>query len=178
MSYPRKPGDTYTATLIGTYPTLPEWPFDTKEANPEFYFEKDFDEDGNQTMRFGGPKGEVVVTYLDGVFTHARPDGTVLRRAEWNAVRGDWDVKTQASTLAAHDVYTHRDGVSCVLVEDGTWFVPYDAGGEGVPCEREHGPGQRADRELGWNRAHTMLCHDVYPQCQHRNPWMRSRATT
>jgi hypothetical protein len=178
MSYPTKPGDTYTARVIGTYPELPEFPFDTKENDPQFYFEKDFDSEGNQTMRFGGPKGEVVVTLRDGVFTHTRPDGTVLRRAEWNAKNSSWDVKTQASTLATYDSYIHRDGVTCILLEDGTWFIPYDAGGEGVTCEREHGPSQRDDRALGWDRAHTMLCHDVYPKCQHRNPWMRTRATT
>ena len=140
MSYPRKPGDTYTARMIGTYPELPDFPFDTKESNPTFYHEKDFDDRGNQTMRYGGPRGEVVVTLLDGVFVHARPDGTVLRRAEWNAATSDWDVTTQASWMAAHDVYTHRDGLICVLVEDGTWFIPYDAGGEGYACERMHGP--------------------------------------
>lgn len=42
--------------------------------------------------------------------------------------------------LAGHDLYTHRDGHVCVLVEDGTWFVPLDAGGEGYPCLRQHGP--------------------------------------
>ena len=177
MSIPRKPGDTYTARVIGTYPELPDWPFDTKENDPEFYFEKDFDEDGEQTMRYGGPKGEVVVTLRDGVFTHTRPDGTVLRRAEWNAKNNSWDVKTQTSALAAYDVFIHRDGRTCVL-PNNTWFVQNDAGGGSVECDREHGPGQRADRELGWDRAHTMLCHDVYPQCQHRNPWMRMRATT
>lgn len=96
MSHPNKPGDTFTARVIGTWPELPEFPFDTKAHNPQFYFEKDFDEEGNQTMRFGGPKGEVVVTYLDGVFVHARPDGTVLRRSEWNAATVSWDVLEQA----------------------------------------------------------------------------------
>ena len=28
----------------------------------------------------------------------------------------------------------------------------------------------------GWDRAHTMLCKDTYPKCQHRNPWAWSRA--
>jgi hypothetical protein len=42
--------------------------------------------------------------------------------------------------LAAHDMFTHRDGRVCILVEDGTWFVPLDAGGEGYTCEREHDP--------------------------------------
>jgi hypothetical protein len=42
------------------------------------------------------------------------------------------------SDEATHDVYRHRDGTTCILVEDGTWFVPYDVGGEGVACEQEH----------------------------------------
>jgi hypothetical protein len=98
VSYPTKPGDTYTAKVIGTWPELPEFPFDTKEVNPEFYFEKDFDDDGEQTMRFGGPKGEVVVTHRDGVFTHARPDGTVLRRSVWNPDTMSYDVLEQETT--------------------------------------------------------------------------------
>lgn len=36
----------------------------------------------------------------------------------------------------------------------------------------------RDERGMGWDRAHTMLCHDVYPKCQHRNPWMRVRASS
>lgn len=39
-----------------------------------------------------------------------------------------------------HPGYTHSDGTQCVLLEDGTWFVPLDAGGEGYPCEQGHGP--------------------------------------
>ena len=40
----------------------------------------------------------------------------------------------------AHDTYTHaEDGRVCILLEDGTWFVPLDAGGEGYTCERRHG---------------------------------------
>lgn len=39
----------------------------------------------------------------------------------------------------SHDVYQHADGATCILVEDGTWFVPLDAGGEGYPCEKQHG---------------------------------------
>jgi hypothetical protein len=46
--------------------------------------------------------------------------------------------------LAAHDMYTHRNGRVCILVEDGTWFVPYDAGGEGSTCEMDHGTSHRA----------------------------------
>lgn len=34
----------------------------------------------------------------------------------------------------------------------------------------------RAAKGLGWDRAHTMLCQDLYPQCQHRNPWALVRA--
>lgn len=97
MSFPSKPGDTFTARVIGTWPELPDYPFDTKDVNPEFYFEKDFDGQGNQTMRFGGPKGEVVVTHIDGVFVHARPDGTVLRRAVWNPMTATYDVQEQVS---------------------------------------------------------------------------------
>lgn len=37
---------------------------------------------------------------------------------------------------------------------------------------------ERANRGLGWDRAHTMLCPDTYPKCQHRNPWMYVRAAT
>lgn len=92
MTRPRKPGDVYTAKVIGTWPELPDWPFDTKDANPEFYLEKDFDADGHQTLRFGGPDGEVVVTLREGVFTHARPDGTVLRQSRWNSRTQSWDV--------------------------------------------------------------------------------------
>jgi hypothetical protein len=97
MSYPRKPGDIFTAKVIGTWPELPEWPFDTKADNPKFYFEKDFDENGEQTMRFGGTDGEVVVTLHDGVFTHARPDGEVLRRTVWNSRTQRWDVTEQGA---------------------------------------------------------------------------------
>jgi hypothetical protein len=39
-----------------------------------------------------------------------------------------------------YDAYTHReDGRICILLEDGTWFVPLDVGGEGYTCERRHG---------------------------------------
>lgn len=61
--------------------------------------------------------------------------------------------------LAAHDMYTHRNGRVCILVEDGTWFVPYDVGGEGYTCEMEHGPSARDEREqpdlmtAGWDEA-------------------------
>jgi hypothetical protein len=95
VSYPVKPGDTFTAKVIGTWPELPDYPFDTKEKDPQFYFEKDFDEKGHQTMRFGGPAGECVVTLRDGVFTHARPDGTVLRRTRWDPVTMSWHVLDQ-----------------------------------------------------------------------------------
>jgi len=152
MNYPTKPGDTYTAQVIGTYPELPDYPFDTKEANPQFYFEKDFDEQGNQTMRFGGPTGEVVVTYIDGVFTHARPDGLVLRRSTWNPATSSWDVDKEVpveDTLPSHDVYNHREGRVCILTEDGTWFVPLDTGGEGYACDMDHGPAQaKLEREV------------------------------
>jgi len=39
-----------------------------------------------------------------------------------------------------HDMYTHGNGRVCILLEDGTWFVPLDIGGEGYQCEMEHGP--------------------------------------
>jgi hypothetical protein len=44
--------------------------------------------------------------------------------------------------------------------------------------ERAHREHVNQERGAGWDRAHTMLCHDVYPKCQHRNPWMRVRAKT
>jgi hypothetical protein len=47
-------------------------------------------------MRYGGPKGEVVVTLKDGVFTHARPDGEVLRRVQWNGTTMTWDEMSDA----------------------------------------------------------------------------------
>jgi len=41
----------------------------------------------------------------------------------------------------SYDTYTHaEDDRVCILIEDGTWFVPLDAGGEGYGCERQHGP--------------------------------------
>jgi len=91
MSFPTKPGDTFTAKVIGTWPELPDSPFDTKAANPQWYCEHDFSEDGSHVMRFGGPDGEVVVTLVNGVFTHTRPDGEVLRRSVWNARTSNWD---------------------------------------------------------------------------------------
>jgi hypothetical protein len=96
MSYPTKPGDTFTARIIGTYPELPESPFDTKADDPQWYCEHEFREDGAHVMRYGGPKGEVVVTLKDGVFTHTRPDGTELRRVQWNGVTMTWDEMTDA----------------------------------------------------------------------------------
>lgn len=90
MSYVSKPGDTFTAKAIGTYPELPEAPFDTKERDPHWYHEHEFPGDGSHVMRFGGPKGEVVVTLKDGVFTHARPDGTVLRQVRWDGITSTW----------------------------------------------------------------------------------------
>ena len=79
--------------------------------------------------------------------------------------------------LAAHDMFTHRDGRVCILVEDGTWFVPLDAGGEGYACDREHGPTTRDERAMGWERAHTTMCPRI--NCRvHRNPWQRTRGTT
>lgn len=43
----------------------------------------------------------------------------------------------------AHPVYTHTDGAKCIWVHPGGnspgyWFVPYDVGGEGVECTKEH----------------------------------------
>lgn len=35
---------------------------------------------------------------------------------------------------------------------------------------------ERMFKALGWDRAHTMLCGDIYPKCQHRNPWIRVQA--
>jgi hypothetical protein len=48
---------------------------------------------------------------------------------------------------AAHDMYTHRNGRVCILLEDGTWFVPLDVGGEGYTCEMDHGPTVRDESE-------------------------------
>jgi hypothetical protein len=63
--------------------------------------------------------------------------------------------------LAAHDMFTHRDGRVCILVEDGTWFVPLDAGGEGYACEREHGPAHaRLEREVRQLRAALVMYAD------------------
>jgi hypothetical protein len=51
--------------------------------------------------------------------------------------------------LAAHDVYRHRDGTTCILDEDGLWFVPLDVGGEGYACDQNHGPPHEAlEREV------------------------------
>jgi hypothetical protein len=47
-----------------------------------------------------------------------------------------------------------------------------------VELRREKNRQSRADRGAGWDRAHTMLCPDVYPACRHRNPWMITRGTT
>lgn len=94
MSYPVKPGDTFTAQVIGSYPELPDYPFDTKVEDPAWYCEHDFPEDGSHVMRYGGPKDEVVVTLKDGAFTHARPDGEVLRVSVWNSATLSWDVQT------------------------------------------------------------------------------------
>jgi len=35
----------------------------------------------------------------------------------------------------------------------------------------------RGHREAGWDRAHTMLCKDTYPKCQHINPYVMVHAT-
>jgi hypothetical protein len=43
----------------------------------------------------------------------------------------------------AHDMYTHRNGRVCILLEDGTWFVPLDIGGEGYDCEMDHGTSRK-----------------------------------
>lgn len=46
-------------------------------------------------------------------------------------------------TGGTHPVLVHPDGHTCIWVsgnlgENGSWFVPYDVGGEGVPCDHEH----------------------------------------
>jgi hypothetical protein len=68
----------------------------------------------------------------------------VLTRTEWN----DWPgaprflerMQTALDRVAGsgRPVFHHPDGRSCVQTEDGNWFVPLDAGGEGFYCEREH----------------------------------------
>jgi hypothetical protein len=97
MSYPSKPGDTFTAKVIGTWPELPDSPFDTKADDPKWYCEHDFPGDGSHVMRYGGPKGEVVVTLADGVFVHARPDGEVLRRSVWDHLTMTWKVTEETT---------------------------------------------------------------------------------
>lgn len=91
MSWPEKPGDTFIAHTIGTWPELPDPPFDTKAENPEWYAEHDFTDPCAHVMRYGGPKGELVVTLADGAFTYAQPDGTVLLVARWNPTTRTWD---------------------------------------------------------------------------------------
>ena len=40
---------------------------------------------------------------------------------------------------SAYIVLTHRNGERCIQIEDGSWFLPLDAGGEGGRCENpEH----------------------------------------
>jgi hypothetical protein len=34
--------------------------------------------------------------------------------------------------------FVHEDGISCIRDENGDWYTPYDAGGEGPDCQREH----------------------------------------
>ena len=91
-----KPGNVYTAKVIGTYPELPDAPFDTKDLDPHWYVEHDFPEDGSHVMRWGGPKGEMVEVLKDGVFTYTKPDGTVLRQTRWDVATMTW-VDTQPS---------------------------------------------------------------------------------
>lgn len=90
MSYATKPGNVFTAKAIGTYPELPESPFDTKAADPQWYCEHDFSDPTAHVIRYGGPTGEIVETLKDGTITYARPDGEVLRRVRWDAATMTW----------------------------------------------------------------------------------------
>lgn len=38
-----------------------------------------------------------------------------------------------------HDTYHHADGTICVVLDD-EYFIPYDIGGEGTTCTKDHGP--------------------------------------
>lgn len=37
-----------------------------------------------------------------------------------------------------HRVFKHADGRTCIQDNDGIWYTPYDAGGEGPDCDRPH----------------------------------------
>lgn len=100
MSFPVKPGDTFTAKAIGTYPELPEWVFDDPERDPDFWATRQFEnlpEGVSDLMTFHGPKGTVVVAHSSdvdgGYFTHYADEygGTVLRRVKWNPATMAWD---------------------------------------------------------------------------------------
>lgn len=100
MSFSVKPGDTFTAKAIGTYPELPEWCFDEPEYNPDFWSTRQFEdlpEGVSDLMIFHGPKGTVVMAYSNeadgGYFTHYADEfgGKVLRRVKWNATTSTWD---------------------------------------------------------------------------------------
>jgi hypothetical protein len=38
----------------------------------------------------------------------------------------------------AHPVFDHGDETTCAQDENGHWWTPYDAGGEGPECTRDH----------------------------------------
>lgn len=82
---------------------------------------------------------------------------TLLRfEIEWAQVRGQadkvfyhhdlsiskmkslWNLKNYKPNLGQHPVFRHEDGVTCIQDENGVWYTPYDAGGEGPNCERPH----------------------------------------
>lgn len=50
---------------------------------------------------------------------------------------------SKSSLPVAHLVLEHQDGTKCIWIDatetrDGYWFIPYDVGGEGVPCHLDH----------------------------------------
>lgn len=36
-----------------------------------------------------------------------------------------------------YDTFIHTDGTTCVWIGE-EWFIPYDVGGEGIICEKDH----------------------------------------
>lgn len=68
--------------------------------------------------------------------------------------RGSEEPKTYS-----HDTYTHAsDGRVCILDEHGRWWVPFDAGGEGMDCTRTHGPDPKKERlDLAYYTAQAVL---------------------
>lgn len=95
MSYPIKPGDTFTAKTIGTYPELPDWSLDPPDCNPDFWATRQWDdlpEGVSDLITFHGPKGTVVMAYGGGTFTHYAEEygGTILRQSRWDHLTSTW----------------------------------------------------------------------------------------